>query len=123
MIAVRKSLDFIFTKYELKALDDLMPDNKKHKEFDDEEEANLVNPTLQLKNDILTCQRISRVLSNKPRRMTTICGEFKEMMIQSPWFEKETFENFSKLSRNPKLIPVNLGRAQTLEKTRLRSEK
>jgi len=44
MIAVRKSLDFIFTKYELKALDDLMPDNKKHKECDEEEEAGLAAP-------------------------------------------------------------------------------
>ena len=42
MIGVRKLLDFIFTKYELKALDDLMPDSKKSKEFDDEEETGLV---------------------------------------------------------------------------------
>lgn len=48
MIAVRKSLDFIFTKYELKALDDLMPDNKKHKECDEEEEAGLVNQSVDI---------------------------------------------------------------------------
>ena len=44
MIGVRKSLDFIFTKYELKALDDLMPEsNRKHKEEDEEEDVtNLV---------------------------------------------------------------------------------
>ena len=37
MIAVRKSLEFVFTKYELQALDDLMPEShKKHKEEDEE---------------------------------------------------------------------------------------
>lgn len=35
MIGVRKSLDFIFTKHELKALDDLMPES--HRSEDDEE--------------------------------------------------------------------------------------
>jgi sodium bicarbonate transporter 10 len=40
MIGVRKSLDFIFTKYELKVLDDLMPEsNTKHKEEDEDEEV------------------------------------------------------------------------------------
>jgi hypothetical protein len=45
MIGVRKSLDFIFTKYELKVLDDLMPEsNTKHKEEDEDEEVtNLVS--------------------------------------------------------------------------------
>jgi len=37
MIGVRKSLDFIFSKYELKALDDLMPDSHKGDKNDDEE--------------------------------------------------------------------------------------
>lgn len=42
MIGVRKSLDLIFTKYELKALDDLMPEShKKHKDEDDDEEVGL----------------------------------------------------------------------------------
>jgi len=68
MIAVRKSLDFIFTKYELKALDDLMPDNKKHKEFDDEEEANLAVPptggdALQM-SDYASAQAIKIELPN-----------------------------------------------------------
>lgn len=40
MIGVRKSLDFIFTKYELKVLDDLMPESStKHKEEDEDEEV------------------------------------------------------------------------------------
>jgi len=38
MIGVRKSLDFIFTKHELRALDDLMPDSH-HKEPKDDEEV------------------------------------------------------------------------------------
>lgn len=43
MIGVRKSLDFIFTKYELKVLDDLMPEShKSHKDDDDEEVSALV---------------------------------------------------------------------------------
>lgn len=39
MIGVRKSLDWIFTKDELRALDDLMPESskKKHDRLDDEE--------------------------------------------------------------------------------------
>ena len=42
MIAVRKSLDWIFTKHELRALDDLMPESsKKHKDEDDDEEVSL----------------------------------------------------------------------------------
>lgn len=41
MIGVRKSLDFIFTKHELRALDDLMPDSH-HKEPKDDEEVNKV---------------------------------------------------------------------------------
>ncbi len=41
MIGVRKSLDFIFTKHELRALDDLMPDSH-HKEPKDDEEVNSV---------------------------------------------------------------------------------
>lgn len=45
MIAVRKSLDFIFTKYELKALDDLMPEsNKKTKDEDEDEEVTVLVP-------------------------------------------------------------------------------
>ncbi|XP_059350576.1 sodium-driven chloride bicarbonate exchanger-like isoform X2 [Daphnia carinata] len=44
MIGVRKSLDFIFTKYELKVLDDLMPEiHTKHKEEDEDEEAGGTN--------------------------------------------------------------------------------
>lgn len=41
MIGVRKSLDFIFTKTELKALDDLMPEStKSHSDDEDDEEVN-----------------------------------------------------------------------------------
>jgi hypothetical protein len=47
MIGVRKSLDFIFTKYELKVLDDLMPEsNTKHKDEEDEEVTTLVSTFL-----------------------------------------------------------------------------
>ncbi|XP_045033859.1 electroneutral sodium bicarbonate exchanger 1 isoform X3 [Daphnia magna] len=43
MIGVRKSLDFIFTKYELKVLDDLMPEtHTKHKEEDEDEEVTIL---------------------------------------------------------------------------------
>ncbi|XP_046442370.1 electroneutral sodium bicarbonate exchanger 1-like isoform X2 [Daphnia pulex] len=46
MIGVRKSLDFIFTKYELKVLDDLMPEsNTKHKDEEDEEVTTLAGGT------------------------------------------------------------------------------
>lgn len=45
MIGVRKSLDFIFTKYELKVLDDLMPEsNTKHKEEEEDEEVTILVP-------------------------------------------------------------------------------
>ena len=43
MIGVRKSLDFIFTKYELKALDDLMPESHKEKNENDDEEVTMLS--------------------------------------------------------------------------------
>lgn len=55
MIGVRKSLDFIFTKYELKVLDDLMPEsNTKHKEEEDEEVTTLVSKFLYRPNKLNT---------------------------------------------------------------------
>lgn len=51
MIGVRKSLDFIFTKYELKVLDDLMPEShKKHKDEDDDEEVTVLVPCFSFKD-------------------------------------------------------------------------
>lgn len=71
MIGVRKSLDFIFTQYELKVLDDLMPEShKKHKEDDDEEVSALVHKSASSNKHVsffFTCSSCVRV-SDSSRR-------------------------------------------------------
>lgn len=63
MIGVRKSLDLIFTKYELKALDDLMPEShKKHKDEDDDEEVGLEVRPFQSKIELPTQTFLSTCL-------------------------------------------------------------
>ena len=37
MMGVRKLLDYVFTKKELKILDDILPEFKRHEQLDDEE--------------------------------------------------------------------------------------
>ncbi|XP_057657143.1 sodium-driven chloride bicarbonate exchanger isoform X3 [Diorhabda carinulata] len=44
MIGIRKSLDWIFTRRELRILDDVMPENNKIYQLDDEEERSGKNP-------------------------------------------------------------------------------
>ncbi len=39
MMGVRKLLDFVFEKHELKILDDILPEFKRHEKLNDEEEA------------------------------------------------------------------------------------
>ena len=39
MMAVRKGLDLVFTKAELKILDDILPEFKRHEKLNDEEDA------------------------------------------------------------------------------------
>ena len=39
MMGVRKLLDFVFAKNELRILDDILPEFKRHEKLNDEEEA------------------------------------------------------------------------------------
>ena len=41
MMGVRKLLDYVFEKHELKILDDILPEFKRHEKLDDEEALEL----------------------------------------------------------------------------------
>lgn len=81
MIGVRKSLDFIFTQYELKVLDDLMPEShKEHKDDDEDEVSALVHKNhpspflLTRVRSLFTCRVVCPLFFRLPPEATpTTC--------------------------------------------------
>ena len=66
MMGIRKLLDYVFEKHELKILDDILPEFKRHEKLDDEEalELGVSLKGIDIKHKVILCNIKPSILPN-----------------------------------------------------------
>ena len=68
MMGIRKLLDYVFEKHELKILDDILPEFKRHEKLDDEEalELGVSLKGIDIRHKVILCNIRIILLPFKP---------------------------------------------------------